>query len=221
MLEKEFLNHQFHPVILFQEKSIWLDLSASNAELLNVDLSNSHFFSNYIHQLLEKNNVEIAVGGYNEKRNIYKRSQNFNSPIEEERFIHLGIDIWTKENTPVFAPLDATVHSFKNNTGLGNYGPTIILEHELNAFKFYTLYGHLSEASLLDKKIGQKIAKGEQIASLGGALVNGDYPPHLHFQIIKDIQGMVGDYKGVTSVSQQKEDLINCPDPNLILKIPA
>ena len=31
----------------------------------------------------------------------------------------------------VHAPLTSTVHSFANNEGQGNYGPTIILQHEL------------------------------------------------------------------------------------------
>jgi hypothetical protein len=40
------------------------------------------------------------------------------------------------------AALDGRVHSFQNNDSLGNYGPTIILEHQVEDLTFYTLYGH-------------------------------------------------------------------------------
>lgn len=219
MLKKALIGYQFHPVILFQEKSIWLDLSKSNGDLLSVDVSNAVAFSSYTNQLLEANNAKIAVGGYNEKRNIYKRSRNFNSSEQEERFIHLGVDLWTKAETPIYCPIDGVVHSFQNNKGLGNYGPTIILEHNLDDIIFYTLYGHLTLDSLTDKYENQAIKAGESFAKIGNYPINGDYPPHLHFQIIKDLKGMKGDFPGVTSLSKQKEDLENCPDPNLILKI--
>lgn len=219
MLKKALIGYQFHPVILFQEKSIWLDLSQSNNDLLSVDVSNAVTFSSYINQLLEANNAKIAVGGYNEKRNIYKRSRNFNSSEQEERFIHLGVDLWTKVETPIYCPIDGVFHSLKNNKGLGNYGPTIILQHNLDDISFYTLYGHLTLDSLTDKYENQAIKAGEPFAKIGNFPINGDYPPHLHFQIIKDLKGMKGDFPGVTSLSNQKEDLENCPDPNLILKI--
>jgi murein DD-endopeptidase MepM/ murein hydrolase activator NlpD len=110
------------------------------------------------------------------------------------------------------------VHSYKNNNNLGDYGPTIILEHKISNTKFYTLYGHLSLASITSLKIGQKFVKGEQIATLGNISVNGDYPPHLHFQIIRDIQDSFGDYPGVCSKKDLEFYIRNCPDPNLLLK---
>ncbi|TXB64777.1 peptidoglycan DD-metalloendopeptidase family protein [Vicingus serpentipes] len=198
---------------------VWIDISLTNEQLENVDVSNASQFSEYINLFLKENNAKIAMGGYNEARNIYKRSENFNSSDLEERFIHLGIDLWTKAYTAVSAPLKGKVHSFGNNLGVGNYGPTIILEHNLKGEKFYTLYGHLTKDSIEDLIIGEAIDKGEMFAAIGNFPANGDYPPHLHFQIIKDLKGMSGDFPGVTSNTKQEEDLANCPDPNLILKI--
>ena len=72
----------------------------------------------------------------------------------------------------------------------------------------------------LDEKIeGQKVTKGEIIGQLGAPPINGDYAPHLHFQIIEDLQGKKGDYPGVCSTSELEFYKINCPDPNLLLKI--
>lgn len=107
------------------------------------------------------------------------------------------MDLWYHANTPIYTPLDAVLYSFKNNTNHGDYGPTIILEHQINGVVFYTLYGHLSVSSIENLEVGKTFKQAEQIATLGEALVNGDYPPHLHFQIIIDIQDYKGDYPGV------------------------
>lgn len=195
-----------------------LDLSISNTDLQQVDVSSSSALEVYINQHIQKHNGLVAYGGYNETRNIYQRSNHFNQQNQDtERNIHIGLDLWLAAGSPIFAPLDATVHSFKNNTQYGDYGPTIILKHELNDVTFYTLYGHLSLETIANLQVGQVFQQGEQIATLGDASINGDYPPHLHFQIIRDLQGCVGDYAGVCSKKDLDFYLGNCPNPGLIL----
>jgi murein DD-endopeptidase MepM/ murein hydrolase activator NlpD len=196
-----------------------LDLSTLNIELSKLDVSNSIDFEKYITHYLSANKTQVAFGGYNEERNLYKRSTAFNDPKKEERNIHIGLDLWTKSGTPVLAALDGTIHSFNYNAGLGDYGPTLILEHKIENHIFYTLYGHLSLESITDIKIGAIVKKGKQIAALGHSVINGDYSPHLHFQIIKNIGTNFGDYPGVCSKSDLDYYLENCPDPNLLLKI--
>lgn len=196
-----------------------LDLSASNFELSQLNISDAAQFETYIENLLAKNKASVAYGGYNEVRNLYKRSTVFNNSNTEERNIHIGLDLWIKAGTPVLAALDGKVHSFQNNNNLGDYGPTIILEHQLENQIFYTLYGHLAIESIASIKAGDFFAKGQQLALLGDSSVNGDYAPHLHFQIIKDTDGNFGDYPGVCSKSKLAYYLENCPDPNLLLKI--
>jgi murein DD-endopeptidase MepM/ murein hydrolase activator NlpD len=196
-----------------------VDLSASNASLADIDVSDSDRFEDYIENYLAQNNADAAFGGYNENRNLYKRSAIFNDDDADERNIHIGLDIWIKAGTPVFSALDGKVHSFDYNTGIGNYGPTIILEHRINDMVFYTLYGHLSLESIEEIEIGDVFGKGQKLAALGDASVNGDYAPHLHFQIIRDIGGAFGDYAGVCSAKDLDFYLQNCPDPNLLLKL--
>ncbi len=199
-------------------KYTFLDLSISNKELQKVDVGSSSALEVYITNHIHKDNALVAFGGYNETRNIYQRSTYFNQTNEEtERNIHIGMDLWIAADSPIFTPLDAKVHSFKNNTNHGDYGPTIILKHRINNVEFFTLYGHLSVASLADLKVGQVFSEGQQIATLGDATVNGDYPPHLHFQIIKDMQGLEGDYPGVCNKKDLEFYLENCPDPSLLL----
>ncbi len=196
-----------------------LDLSVKNNELASLDMSNAANMEIFIENYLQVNKAKVAFGGYNEKRNLYKRSTVFNKTDVEERNIHIGVDLWIKAGTQVLAALDGKVHSFQNNTSLGDYGPTIILEHDVDTIKFYTLYGHLSAESLTNLEIGKVFLKGEKIATLGNYPINGDYAPHLHFQIIKNIEEYKGDYPGVCSATTLDYYLNNCPDPNLLLKL--
>jgi murein DD-endopeptidase MepM/ murein hydrolase activator NlpD len=196
-----------------------IDLSISNTDLSQIDMKNANDFENYIENILQKNNSKVAFGGYTEERNLYKSSLLFNDEEKEERNIHIGLDLWIEAGTSVLATLDGIVHSFNFNVGKGNYGPTIILKHSIENHLFYTLYGHLSVESIENIEIGNVVMKGQQIATLGDATVNGGYSPHLHFQIIKEIKDYLGDYPGVCSRNDLDYYLENCPDPNLLLKI--
>ncbi|OCB73895.1 peptidase M23 [Flavobacterium piscis] len=200
-------------------KYIPLDLSVTNHELMEMKPENASEFETFISNYLEKNNAEVAFGGYIEGRTLYKRSTIFKNDSIPERNIHIGLDLWTKADTAVLAPLSGKVHSFKNNIGLGDYGPTIILEHIIENEKFYTLYGHLSLESIENLSVGTFFNKGQKIATLGNSSVNGDYAPHVHFQIINDIEEYNGDYPGVCNTNDLNFYIENCPDPNLLLKI--
>lgn len=197
-----------------------IDLSADSRDLKTYHLHSSLTFSDFIKNHLESHQKKIAFGGYLEKRQLYSRSSHFSSQNPEyQRNIHLGVDLWCAEATPVLAAFDGEVHSFKNNTAFGDYGPTIILKHSVNGMTFFSLYGHLSLASIAPLKVGKKINAGDVIGYLGGPDINGDYPPHLHFQLIKDMQGNVGDYPGVCCEKELEFYKQNCPDPNLFLKL--
>ncbi|EAY28091.1 peptidoglycan DD-metalloendopeptidase family protein [Microscilla marina] len=207
------------PVDFQKEDFLTFDFSANNPELKNADFSTVKKMDDYVWGKLKEANVRVAAGGYNEERVIYQRGEQYHS-TDEVRSIHLGIDIWMPANTPVFAPLEGRVHSFKNNNNFADYGPTIILEHQLEGLTFYTLYGHLSLESLDGKYEDQKVAQGEQIATLGVAEINGSWTPHLHFQLITDMLGKKGDFIGVANKSERDYYLEVCPDPNLVLNIP-
>lgn len=195
-----------------------IDLSIQNKALFEFNINNPIEFENYISTYLKNNNSKIAFGGYLEKRAIYQISNVFkNTAIERD--IHIGLDLWIDADASVLAALDGTIHSFQDNTALGDYGPTIILQHELEGLMFYTLYGHLAKESLKNLIVGQTVNKGMEIAKLGAPPINGNYAPHLHFQIIKDLENKVGDYPGVCNIESLDFYKKNCPDPNLLLKI--
>lgn len=214
----------FHPVVPFnpeQDNLLRMDFTSANKNINDDVLLNTEVFSNYIHELLVQKKCRYGIGGYNEHRTIYSRSNVFNAgnSSEEPRRLHLGIDIWGKAGTPVFAPLEGIVHSFAFNNRFGDYGATIILQHQLNGESFYVLYGHLSLKDLNDLTVGKHVNRGEEFCHFGQPLENGGWPPHLHIQVITDMQGNFGDYPGVCRYSGREEYLKNCPDPDLILNM--
>jgi murein DD-endopeptidase MepM/ murein hydrolase activator NlpD len=193
-----------------------LDLSADNPELHTFDILDTEQMTRYIHQKLSENEALIAMGGYGEDRLVYRRSLNFGEG-EDARSIHLGVDIWCEPNTPVFAPLDAEVHSFRDNEEPGDYGPTIILLHRIGQQHFYSLYGHLTRRSLEGLTPGKIIKNGEKFAEIGDVHENGQWPPHLHFQLIKDMKGLKGDFPGVSSKKDKEMYMALCPDPKILI----
>jgi murein DD-endopeptidase MepM/ murein hydrolase activator NlpD len=123
--------------------------------------------------------------------------------------------------TPLYAPLHGRIHSFQNNAQAFDYGPTIIIEHDLeDNIQFYTLYGHLSLTSLQNLHVGQIIEQGNLIGYVGHKSENGGWNPHVHFQIISEIDNMQGDYPGVAAKIDALTMLHKCPDPQLILGFP-
>jgi murein DD-endopeptidase MepM/ murein hydrolase activator NlpD len=215
---------EFHPVVpFFPAKYVLcsLDFTKNNHDLRDDILNDTVKFSEYINRKLAEKNARYGIGGYAEHRTLYRHSKVFDAekPGEEPRRLHLGIDIWGKPNTAVTAPLNGIVHSFAFNNAAGDYGATIILTHRLSDLSFHTLYGHLSLNSIKNLQEGNRVEKGDVIAEFGIPAENGHWPPHLHFQIIIDLEGLKGDYPGVCKYSEREKYLSNCPDPDLILQM--
>jgi len=191
------------------EQAIPLDLSAETLARLELDPTNDDVLSPYIF------NGRIRYGGYGEKRSLYSRSDHFSG--EEPRNIHLGLDIWTAALTPVYCQWDGVLIGQYDNNCQGDYGPTLILSHEIDGKHIHALYGHLSRSSLSRWTVGERIPAGTELALLGAASENGGWLPHLHFQLIKDLEGSTTDYPGVCRFSEWEKYQLNCPDPKPIL----
>ena len=223
--------HQFHPVIsLDHGRLALLDLTANNQELSSEILDDTDLFNEYIEATRKKKDADFLIGGYNELRAVYGRSDLFNGNnkayIKEEdltssepRRLHLGTDIWGTAGTPIFAPLGGMIHSFAFNNHYGDYGATIVLLHQLDGFAFYTLYGHLSLKDIDHLNAGDYVIRGAEFAHFGESHENGHWPPHLHLQIIVHMELYQGDYPGVCRFSEREKYLANCPDPDLILQM--
>ena len=202
-----------------QDSLYQFDFTAANAAINPALVSDTVAFAKWVDEQLEAHHCRYGIGGYMEHRTLYASSALFDTD-DEPRRLHLGIDIWGPTGTPIYSPLPATVHSFNDNNNVGDYGGTIILTHHLPDLTLYSLYGHLSRKSLDGLEVGQPIAISEQIATLGDITENGHWPPHLHFQLMFDIQGSKGDYPGVGQYSKKAQYLQNILDPNLLLQFP-
>lgn len=247
----------FAPVIaqdLSTEPLLVFDLSIGSPLIADLaDPTDTATFSERLFAEMRRAGVDVGVGRYNEARQLYSAPLFVQSyeELPERRTVHIGMDLFQPTGAPIFAPLDGAVHSYANNDGYQDYGPTIILQHTIptppqpspdrggsrhavetntvpppskgrlgGGLTFYTLYGHLSEESLTGLYPGKLIKKGEQIATMGDYPINGDWPPHLHFQIITDMLGASCGFNGVAAPSERDVWLSLCPDPNLILQIP-
>lgn len=211
---------EFHPVVPWEKSDnlLLMDFTAANTELTDEILTDTSLFSQYINAKLEVAQATYGIGGYNEHRTVYSRSKVFDAPDGgEPRRLHLGIDIWGEPYTKVMAPLNGIVHSFAFNNAYGDYGATIILTHNFDGFVFHTLYGHLSLNSIKNVHEGDVIRKGDVFCEFGIPFENGQWPPHLHFQLVKDMEGAKGDYPGVCRYSERETYLNNCPDADMIL----
>lgn len=163
----------------------------------------------------------LLAGGYLETRplyctNAYKRESN-NGTIH--RTIHLGMDFWLAANTPIHALWDGEVFSLHNNDYDKDYGPTLLLKHQTDTgLIFYSLYGHLSQSSLALFSKNQQVKKGDLIAYIGADHENGNWSPHLHFQLMLDLLGNEVNFPGVATPQEVDIWKSICPDPNLIFK---
>ena len=172
---------------------------------------------------MKRANASVGVGRYDEARLLYNSALfgASTNPTDERRTIHLGIDLFVPPGSAVRAPLDGLVHSLANNPAPLDYGPVVILRHQLpGGSEFFTLYGHLASDCLASLTAGQRIAAGESFARIGEVHENGGWVPHLHFQIILDLLDRDTDFPGVARASERGVWTSLSPDPNLLFGIP-
>ena len=195
---------------------VTMDLSSSSREFAGMDEAE---LDRAILQKLADADALAGVGGYLENRSLYRDTDLFQG--DAERCIHIGVDVFMAAGSTLHAPLDGEVHSFANRQLWGDYGPVIILRHELDGVEFHSLYGHLAETSLEGLHDGKLIHAGDAFARIGARPLNGNWSPHLHFQVIADMQGNRGDYPGVVRADELEYFRQNCPDPSCLLMMPG
>ncbi|MFA5754726.1 MAG: M23 family metallopeptidase [Patescibacteria group bacterium] len=88
---------------------------------------------------------------------------------------HNGVDIGNKVGTAIYAA-DAGIVEIAQGGWNGGYGNTILINHGGGK---KTRYGHLSK---LFVKVGDEVAKGENIGAMGST--GRSTGPHLHFEVI-------------------------------------
>ena len=213
------------PLDLRKAPSLVLDLSVTSP-LVSADASENAepHLTPRIALAMREASVTVGIGRYDEPRMLYSSPLFATSggPLAARRTIHLGLDLFADAGTPVHAPLRGTVHAFADNRAALDYGPVIILQHEVDdGAEFFTLYGHLSRESLEGLTVGSVIEHGQQFATLGAPDVNGGWTPHLHLQLFTDLLDLGTDVPGVVAPAHRDAWRSLCPDPNLLVGIPA
>jgi len=202
-------------------KVVWLDLSVGSLDLGNIgNILDAARLDERIASIIQQSGATLAFGKYNEARAIYAKPA-YEVPTNDGsswRTVHLGMDFFANVGSPVYAVFDGVIHSFADNANDRDYGPTVILEHVVTEnLTFYTLYGHLNKECLKNLAVGKKIKRGETFATIGTRSENGNWTPHLHFQVMLDTLGNIGDFPGVCIPEDADVWKSICPDPWLLL----
>ena len=207
---------------LNKERVVPLDLSISSQWLgQSSDFNNLDWFNYQLAELQKVQPNKIIAGGYLESRPLYTADtyDKTGNNGRESRCMHLGIDFWIPALTPVHAIYDAKVVVSVNDAGDKKYGGLVILSHQEGGFIFYTLYGHLSAASVKQLKIGAQLSQGDKIGEVGNPNENGNWSPHLHFQIMLSLLSYKNDFPGVAYFNEKHTWQSICPNPNLLFKL--
>lgn len=206
----------------FSDETLVLDLGVDSYLIpSNIDDVSEPELTQIVFGQRDQYGAKVVIGRYLEPRVLYSSSHFVGNDLaEENRTIHLGIDIFAEAGTDVVAPLDGTVHFSGVIDKPLDYGGLILLKHATDTGEpFFSLYGHLNPESFAGCSAGDRVRKGQKIAELGEPSVNGGWTPHLHFQLMLDLLGHEHEFPGVAYASQSDVWSAVSPDPNLILGI--
>ena len=206
---------------LGKEDSHPLDLSVSSTLIGDREVARDlGLFQFTLERLQASVPDKILAGGYLEPRALYTSAayDRVGNSGKESRTVHLGIDFWVPVGTPVHALFDSEVFTAVNDEGDKEYGGLIILKHRVEDLVFYTLYGHQTIDSVTRWKPGDRIMKGEEISRIADYPENGNWAPHLHFQLMLSILDYENDFPGVAYPSEVEVWKSFCPDPNLLFR---
>ena len=202
------------PMIRTDAHTVTLNLGRGSTELgeplsgLTVER-----FGRLIEQRMQRAGTAFAFGRWGERREVYANELFSSESSSAMRDVHLGVDVFCAAGTEIVAPIDGRVSIKANNAQELDYGPLLIVEHRTaDGQNFFSLYGHLSADSIEHIRPGDAIAAGERLARVGSPPENGNWPPHLHFQLVVDLLGMGSDFPGV-AFPQQKFWLEISPCP--------
>ena len=116
---------------LNRNNTIAIDLSTANREFDGMD---NFEWDHAIEEKIATAGAVAAVGGYLEKRSVYENTPTFEN--EADRNVHIGVDIFIPTGTAIHAPLAGEIYCLANRQEVGDYGPVIILRHQLTASVF-------------------------------------------------------------------------------------
>ena len=172
--------------------------------------------------IADKEGVELGIGPWGEDRPVYT-SDAFQSVFKPglRRSLHLGLDLFAPAGTAVRTPLPAEVVDLFATDAPMDYGHAVLLRHEPEpGLVFHSLWGHLSAQTVRDRRIGERLAPGQEVGRFGAPTENGNWQPHVHIQLIAYAPVKAADVIGAGEVIYRDvwSDLF--PDPAAFAGIP-
>lgn len=175
----------------------------------------------FLAALHKSQNAEYSFGGYLEDRaDLWNGSY-----MDEDRAVHLGIDVNAPAGTLVASARPATVAKIIHDPDQdGGWGSVIIFELDAPVGNIsHFIYAHLSPDILV--KSGDRVSPGQGVAKLGDPQVNGGWYEHLHIQamtkeawdLVRDRNDM-GAFDGYDSWPEGAEHRLS-PNPAPLLFI--
>jgi len=189
--------------------------------------TDADLWSRLIDRAMEDAGADVGVGAYGEVRPWYEGEAYEVETDEgaEQRTVHLGLDLFAPAGTPVRAPFGGVVEAAVVRDRALDYGGTVVLRHDVERsgepLAFWTLYGHLSPASLDGLAPGDRIEAGRRFAELGSPSENGGWAPHLHLQLLVDPLGDPSAAPGVARPSLRRLWESLSPDPAPLCRVPG
>ena len=177
-----------------------------------IDLPEEYEVRDLTTGVYQPSEFEYDIGKYDENRPGVYNTDLF----QGTRTLHVGLDIGAPVNTPCMSFDHGEIAYFGYNPSEGDYGHVVVTKHELQGKPLWALYGHLSSRSILGKRKGQKVDRGEIVGWIGGKEENGGWEPHLHFQLSWS-DPMTHDMPGVVDPKDRSEALARYPDPRIVL----
>ena len=166
----------------------------------------------------------LGIGRYGEPRPI-NAGPAFGAggdPLAVRRTRHIAVDLFAPVGTAVHAPLAGQVVQARWIPDRLDYGGLVVLRHCTDTGDtFDTLYGHLARASVEALHPGQRIEAGAAFALFGDRHENGDWPPHVHVQLLVEDVSKPGDTpQGSVAPGEFVARTALCPCPAALLNLP-
>ena len=162
--------------------------------------------------VLEHTNARYLIGRYGENRiDILGRGSHI---AKEGRTYHLAIDIFSRDQEPVYAPCDGEIVVSSYEPGEHNYGNYVILRPSDESLP-YIFFGHLDATHR--HPLGS-VQAGEQIGRLGSyeQLENGGWSIHLHLQLLRELPPAGQSPIGYSTLDDLPANQLRFPDPQSI-----
>ncbi|MEZ5004089.1 MAG: peptidoglycan DD-metalloendopeptidase family protein [Chitinophagales bacterium] len=208
-------NHPIFGHALFGN-GVLLPLSNDSMLIQKEKLTSSAALQAYGEQQMNQANTNWAISEFGENRETLFRLLGYPQMVEEERFFHLGIDVWLPQTTILLSPFSGKVVESIYETRQGDYGGMLVVEYNVNGQLFYVVFGHLDKYSMV--KEGTKMMMGESVGRVGGVDSNGGYFLHTHLQVLTERGYKEGfAHKGYATKEQFSVISNWCWDPTFLL----